>query len=384
MTTSLSSVPDTSRERAEKEGIGQLIRNRRMIVCCGAGGVGKTTTAAAIALAAARLGRRVLVLTIDPSRRLAETLGVSRNPPAPVALAPERRAAAGITSGTLECWLLDPKLVADEAVRKLSRTPEEAEHFLNNRIYQNVTQMVAGMHEYTAMEELHKLVQEGRYDLVVLDTPPSRHALDFLDAPGRLARILDGKVFSALLPKKGSLVARAASRVVERLLSLVFGAEFATDLTSFIATFSGLFLVLSGHVNEMRESLGRPDVAFLLVCSPAPSTLTEAFFFQDKTKELKLPFEGFVLNRSRVRAGGRVMPTEEMLGPAPSADGLAALAKLKALARVELAASDRDLHLLEELRTKAGEGRLAIAVPELPQGADDMSTLVAVADVLAT
>jgi anion-transporting ArsA/GET3 family ATPase len=368
---------------ANHEDLARIIREKRIIVCCGAGGVGKTTTAAAIALSAARQGRKVLVLTIDPSRRLAETLGVARNPPAPVPLAPERRALAGITTGSLDCWLLDPKLVADETVRKLARTPEEAERFLSNRIYKNVTQMVAGMHEYTAMEELHKLVQEGRYELFVLDTPPSRHALDFLEAPRRLARVLEGRVFAALMPKKNGILTRAASRIVERALTIVFGAEFAADFTGFVATFSGLFSILSGHLSEMRSTLTRPDVAFLLVCSPAPATLTEAFFFQDKTNEMNLPFRGFVLNRSRARTGGRTMPEERMLGPDPSPDALSGLAKLQEMARVEQAAAARDQQLLEELKTKAGDGALAAAVPELPQGADDMSTLVAVADALA-
>src|SRR4051812_3115558 len=148
--------------------IGELIRNRRVIVCCGAGGVGKTTTAAALSLAAARAGRRVLVLTIDPSKRLAETLGVSRNPPTPVAVPPDRQIAAGIHApASLDAWMLDPKLVADESVRRLTKNPEDAERVLGNRIYQQVSSMVAGMHEYTAMEALHRLVNEGRYDLVV-------------------------------------------------------------------------------------------------------------------------------------------------------------------------------------------------------------------------
>jgi anion-transporting ArsA/GET3 family ATPase len=363
--------------------VGDLLREKRMIVCCGAGGVGKTTTAAAIALAAARHGRKVLVLTIDPSRRLAETLGVSRNPKTPVPLAEDRRKAAGITTGSLDAWLLDPKMVADEAVRKLSRTPEEAEAFLQNSIYQNVTQMVAGMHEYTAMEELHKLVSQNKYDLVVLDTPPSRHALDFLEAPRRLAKLLDAKVLSALLPKKNGLVTRAASKVMEKLLSLVFGQEFAADFVAFIGAFSGLFGVLGGHVNEMRDSLSRPDVAFLLVCSPAHATLTEAFFFQDKTKELQLPFRGFVLNRSRAVVKGRLMPTIELFGAAPTAAAQSGLTKLLDMAKIEKAASDRDIELLRELSDKAGADGFAVAVPELPQGADDMTTLVAVANVLA-
>ena len=271
--------------------IGELIRNRKVIVCCGAGGVGKTTTAAALALAAARAGRRVLVLTIDPSRRLAETLGVSRNPPTPVAVPADRQAAAGIHApASLDAWMLDPKLVADESVRRLTKTPEDAERVLSNRIYQQVSSMVAGMHEYTAMEALHRLVTEGRYDLVVLDTPPSRHALDFLEAPRRLSGLVDSSALQAFLPRRDSLVARAASRVIEKILGAVFGDEFAQELVSFMITFSGIFSALNVDVNDMRTFLSGPEVAFLLVTSPAPETLAEAHFFQDKTRELGLPF----------------------------------------------------------------------------------------------
>ncbi len=361
--------------------IGELIRDRRIIVCCGAGGVGKTTTAAAMSLAGARAGRRVLVLTIDPSRRLAETLGVSRNPPEPVRVPEDRQRAAGIVApGSLDAWMLDPKLVADGAVRRLTKTPEDAERILSNRIYQQVSTMVAGMHEYTAMEALHRLVHEGRYDLVVLDTPPSRHALDFLEAPSRLSGLVDSKAISAFLPKADSLVGRAASRVIQVILSGVFGEEFASEFVSFLATFTGIFRTLNVDVGEMRRFLSGPDVAFLLVSSPAPATLTEAFFFQDKTKELSLPLRGFVLNRSRAGSLALPMPPSDAPGD-PLLSG--ALSKLHAQAVVEQLAAQRDQALLDELRQRAGDTATAISLPELPQGADDIATLVAVADRLA-
>lgn len=363
--------------------IGEILRNRRVIVCCGAGGVGKTTTAAALSLAAARAGRRVLVLTIDPSRRLAETLGVSRNPPTPVAVPADRQAAAGIHApASLDAWMLDPKLVADESVRRLTKTPEDAERILGNRIYQQVSAMVAGMHEYTAMEALYRLVHEGQYDLVVLDTPPSRHALDFLDAPRRLAGLVDSSALQAFLPRKESLVTRAASKVIEKILSAVFGEEFASELVAFMMTFSGIFAALNVDVNAMRKFLSGPDVAFLLVTSPAASTLAEAHFFQDKTRDLGLPFRGFVLNRSRARNTSKRWPDEEALSElVPLAQR--ALPKLQALAHAELEAARRDLSLLTELEQRAGNQATAIAVPELPEGADDMVTLLTIADALA-
>jgi anion-transporting ArsA/GET3 family ATPase len=369
---------------SEEVRVGELLRNRKIIVCCGAGGVGKTTTAAALSLAAARAGRRVLVLTIDPSKRLAETLGVSRNPPAPVPIPSDRRAAAGIGApASLDAWMLDPKLVADESVRRLTKNPADAERVLGNRIYQQLSAMVAGMHEYTAMEALYRLTSEGRYDLVVLDTPPSRHALDFLEAPRRLSRLIEGRAIQAFLPKADSLVARAASKVIQKILGAVFGEEFAVELVSFMGLFSGIFTALNMDVNTMRKFLSGPDVAFLLVTSPAPATLAEAHFFQDKTRELELPFRGFVLNRSRARSSDRRFPDETILGQHATLEAKAGLGKLQALACIEQEAAVRDQALLLELKGRAGKNATAIAIPELPQGADDMGTLITVADVLA-
>lgn len=359
--------------------IGALIGTKKVIVCCGAGGVGKTTTAAAISLAAARAGRKVLVLTIDPSRRLAETLGVSRNPPDPVRIPKDRSDAAGITSGSLDAWMLDIKLVSDSAVRRLVKNEADAQRILSNRIYQQVSTMVAGMHEYTAMEALHRLVHAGTYDLVVLDTPPSRNALDFLEAPRRLSGLVDSRAISAFLPRSDSLVTRAASRVIEKILGAVFGEEFAHEFVTFVATFTGIFKSLNVDVSEMRQFLSGDDVAFLLVSSPAPAALTEASFFHDKTRELSLPFRGFVLNRSHATEAGRPMPS---LPEAASDAVRSGLPKLIGLAELERHAAQRDFTLLGELTKRAGQAATAMALPDLPQGADDIATLVTVADAL--
>ncbi len=387
--SSRRSQPPSRPPPMEPTRVGDLLREKRIIVCCGAGGVGKTTTAAALSLAAARAGRRVLVLTIDPSRRLAETLGVSRNPPEPVAVPKERQVLAGIASpATLDAWMLDHKLVADSAVRRLTKTPEEAERVLQNRVYQQISTMVAGMHEYTAMEALYRLVNAGRYDLVVLDTPPSRHALDFLEAPRRLSRLIDTRAISAFLPRSDSMVARAASKVIERILGAVFGEDFAAEFVLFLGMFSSIFQSLNVDVNTMRKFLSGPDVAFLLVSSPAPTTLAEAHFFQDKTRELGLPFRGFVLNRSRARNASKPFPDFTMVDATGDSDAARAaqtgMEKLQGMAKVELEWANRDLALLSDLETRAGENATAIALPELPQGADDMGTLISVADVLAS
>jgi anion-transporting ArsA/GET3 family ATPase len=363
--------------------IREMVERMRIIVCCGAGGVGKTTTSAALALSAARLGRRVLVLTIDPSKRLAETLGVSQNPPSPVPLPEERAKLAGIEApGRLDAWMLDHKLVADTAVRRLVSNPEEAERVLQNRIYQQVSSMMAGMHEYTAMEALYRLVSEGTYDLVVLDTPPSRHALDFLEAPKRLSRFVDSKALQAFLPSSGGLVARATTKLVGRVLRGVLGDSFADELSAFFALFMGLFQALSVEVSTMRAFLARPDVAFLLVTSPSPSTLAEAHFFQEKTRELDLPFRGFVLNRSRALHHTRPFPDASFAGPAPSESLVSGLRKLAEAATEELERAGADRAILRDLETRAGDRAVAVALPELRHGADDMTTLLRVGDAL--
>ncbi|MBI3541903.1 MAG: ArsA family ATPase [Deltaproteobacteria bacterium] len=366
---------DQAVDAGDAEKLRAIVREARIVVCCGAGGVGKTTTSGALALAAASLGRKVLVLTIDPSKRLAETLGVSRNPPKPVPVELERLGLAGrgASAGSLDAWMLDPKLIADEAVRRIVRNPTEVEKLLQNRIYQSVTTMVAGMHEYTAMQALHRFVEENRYDLVVLDTPPSRHALDFLEAPGRLSRFLDGRVFRMFMPSEQGSSAfgglkRAAGGLVHRVLNGVLGPEFSSDLTVFFGVFAGVLGTISRDVTGMREFLSRPEVSFLLISSPAAAALEEALFFQDKTRELKLPFRGFLLNRSHAADAERAFPDAAGLSPSGGELSPAArsgLEKLGRLAAAERELITRDQKLLGDLKRRAGEGGFAVALPTL-------------------
>lgn len=369
-------------------GLGELIRKGKIIVCCGAGGVGKTTASGAIAVAAAAAGRKVLVLTIDPSRRLAETLGVARNPKTPVALERAKLESVGIRPpGSLDAWMLDAKLIADDAVRRIVSNPEEVEKLFQNRIYQHVTTMVAGMHEYTAMQALHRFVQEGRYDLVVLDTPPSRHALDFLEAPGRLSRFLEGKVFRMFMPQEGPVSGfrRAAGGLINKVFHGVLGEQFASDLTTFFGVFAGVLNTIMRDVTGMRQFLSGPEVSFLLVTSPAPAALDEALFFENKTRELKLPFRGFILNRSLAREGSRQAPSPELLsrsGQPLTAIELSAIEKLSALADGERALIERDEELLSDLSQRVGTKGFALALPMLLPGEDELRNLGILASVI--
>ncbi len=359
----------------------ELIHTRRVIVCAGSGGVGKTTTSTAIALAAARNGRRVLALTVDPSRRLAETLGVDRNLPRPVPVPADRLAEAGVDDPTLlEAWMLDPGIVADNFVNRFAESPEQAQRLQRNRIYKQVSRMIAGMQEYTAMEALYGFLREERYDLVVLDTPPSRNALDFLYGPSRLASFFDGRIFQLFLPgERRSMIRRAASRLVNRVNSAVFGEETYRELQEFFVSFATIFQRMNRNAAAGLGALRDPEtVSFLLITSPAGEAIADAFFFRRKTRELDLPFGGFVLNRSQAADDDRTMPPDDLFGPHPTEVQASALAKLQELARFELAAVERDRELLDALRRDAH----AVALPLIPGGAEKMESLVRLGDVL--
>lgn len=370
----------------ESRGIGDLVANARVIVCCGAGGVGKTTTATALAIAGARAGRRVLALTVDPSRRLAETLGVATHLREPVSPPADRLAAAGIQApGSLETWMLDAQLVADEAVARLASSPESAARLRANRVYKGVSRMVAGMQEYTAMEALSGFLASGRYDLVVLDTPPAKNALDFLEGPARLAEFFDGRIFQLFLPSnEGGLLERGASRLLGRALSAVFGAESYAELQTFFAVFAPIFAQLNGNAGATRKLLSDArDVGFLLVTSPAPEAVADALFFLDKTRELALPFRAFVLNRSDAASPAPPYPGAEVAGPGARPALLSGLAKLAPLADAERAKRVEHETLLADLAKRAAPSGTALALPTMAGGANEMATLVALADRLS-
>jgi anion-transporting ArsA/GET3 family ATPase len=360
-----------------KSELRSLIMQKRVIVCCGAGGVGKTSVAAALAVAAARLGRRVLVVTIDPSRRLAETLHVMRNPPRPVPLPAECLAQAGISApGSLEAWMLDPQVVSDSVVRRFSRNQEEAGSLLQNRIYRSVTSMVAGMQEYTAVEAIHGFITDECYDLIVLDTPPSRNALHFLEAPGRINRFLDGRLFRFFLPSDSSLIRRATSAVLNKVFDIAFGQESRQELMVFFGLFASVLQRVNVNAEEMRQFFSRPDVTFIVVTSPTQEALEEARYIEKRTREdLKLNLSGYILNRSLAHEDKR-FPDDAFF----SGSGLSTMAceQFRVLAEQERRTSEEHRAILASLEERLGHEAciFAEAMPYLSQGVADMDSLL--------
>jgi len=277
----------------------------KIIVCCGSGGVGKTTASAALALRAAERGRKVVVLTIDPARRLAQSMGMDTldNTPRPV-----RGIREG--GGSLDAMMLDMKRTFDEVVESQA-SPEKARQILANPFYQALSSSFAGTQEYMAMEKLGQLqkdaLQTGRWDLIVVDTPPSRSALDFLDAPERLSSFLDGRFIRLLVaPAKGpARLLTAGLGVVTGALNKILGTQVLQDMQTFVAAFDTLFGGFRQRSQKTFELLQAKETAFLVVAAPEPDALREAAYFVERLNEDQMPLAGLIVNRaSRAPAGG--------------------------------------------------------------------------------
>ncbi|MDQ1394805.1 MAG: hypothetical protein QOG64_64 [Acidimicrobiaceae bacterium] len=307
------------RDLQDLSDLGQLVDHRRIIVCCGSGGVGKTTTAAAIALAGARRGKRACVVTIDPAKRLADALGLE-------SLTNKPGRIAGDWPGELWALMLDTKSTFDDLVQRYSGSPQQAAGILENRLYRNISGALSGTQEYMAMEKLYELHAEGNFDLVVVDTPPTRNALDFLDAPRRLTRFLDNRIFRMLMmPTRAYLRAvSVATQAFLRTISKVVGGDVVKDAVAFFNAFEGMEQGFRERAQRVLELLSEPGTAFVLVASPRRDAVDEALFFARKLAESDIAVQGLVVNRVHPRYGP-VPDGPELAGPAARSGPLASL-----------------------------------------------------------
>ncbi|SDN32703.1 ArsA family ATPase [Allokutzneria albata] len=347
----------------------------RILVCCGSGGVGKTTTAAALALRAASRGRRVVVLTIDPARRLAQSLGLSElsNHPRAVDLGAD-------ADGQLHAMMLDMRRTFDDMVLAHAGR-QRAQQILSNPFYQTISSSFSGTQEYMAMEKLGQLVHDDQWDLVVVDTPPSRSALDFLDAPQRLSTVLDGKIIRML-----SAPARAGGLGLKRLVgagfglftkavSTIIGGQLLADASAFVQAFDSMFGGFRERSRATYELLRSPGTAFLVIAAPEPDALREASYFVDRLSGDEMPLAGLVVNR-----------THPVLADLPAARALAAAEDLERTASAPLASAvlrlhadrvavaDREKRMLSRF-TRAHPAVALIGVPALPSDVHDLDGL---------
>jgi anion-transporting ArsA/GET3 family ATPase len=274
--------------------LGPAVARRHIIVCTGSGGVGKTTTAATLAVAAARLGRRTIVVTIDPARRLAQSMGLDAldGTPRPV------EAVEG-----LDAMMLDMKRTFDEVVDRHAQDPGRAARIKGNRFYQQLSDTLAGTQEYMAMEKLYDLHHTGAYDCIVVDTPPTRNALDFLDAPRRMTDFLDGRFLKMFL-STGVSAGRAVGRVAAfgtgvfmKAASRITGAGALDDLAEFFQSFDGMYEGFKQRSQAVHRLLASEDTAFVVVASPEPGALREARYFVERLAKEGMPLAGLVVNR---------------------------------------------------------------------------------------
>jgi anion-transporting ArsA/GET3 family ATPase len=366
----------------------RLVDQGYVIVCCGTGGVGKTTTAAVLALAAARRGRNAVVVTIDPAKRLADTMGLAGLGDQALEVPRPRWDDGGApATGRLSALMLDTRATFDGLVRRYAEDEDQAARILRNRFYRNVAGALSGTQEYMAMEILHELHEDGGYDLIVVDTPPTRHALDFLDAPQRLLRLLDNRVFRLLMmPTRTYMrVASAAVQGFLRTAGKVVGGEVLDDIVAFFRAFEGMEQGFRDRAARVAELLQAPTTGFVLITSPRRDAVDEAEYFADRLREAELSVAALVVNR--------VHPDFGVEGPV---DGLRARAEALRRAGGSAAArlaeryanladyaglGQRERRQLDEVGARIG-ARTVAYIPSLGHDVIDFDALTAVGEHL--
>jgi anion-transporting ArsA/GET3 family ATPase len=356
--------------------VAEILEDRKICICAGSGGVGKTTTSAALAAGLAARGKKVAVLTIDPAKRLADSLGLDELVNEPRRVDPGLFEQAGVEMrGELWAMMLDAKATFDDVVRRHAPDAETRDRILENRIYRQISNALAGSQEYMAMEKLFEIHQEGRYDFLVLDTPPSRNALDFLDAPKRLTQFIEGRGMAMFMKPTGF-----ATRVVGRGSSMVFGVlkritgmDLLADLSEFFQAFSGMVDGFRERAKRVSELLADPATSFMVVCGPQGEPISEAVYFHRKLVEAKLPVGGVIVNKVHYEAdaaAGDVAEADlrDLLDDELAARVASNFADYQALAQRDARNVD---HLARELNAKR-----VIRIPYMDEDIHDLEGLL--------
>jgi anion-transporting ArsA/GET3 family ATPase len=367
--------------------LAKVLETHRVIVCVGSGGVGKTTTSAALAVRAAGAGRHVLCLTIDPAKRLAQSLGLSELQGSEQQVSPQLFQEQGVPcTGSLSAMMLDMKHTFDDLVRRHASSLEQQQRILGNRLYQYVSTSLAGTQEYMAMEKLHAVRHDARFDLIVLDTPPTTNALDFLDAPQKLVGAIDSPVMrwfvDTLQGARGfGLMGRGAAFVLKSLGRFT-GAEFLENVGQFVRELNDLFGGFRERAKAVYEDLKGEDVAFVIVTSPSPGTVAEALFFTRKLREYGISPKAMVVNRVHElvelgsdRDAQKVALEGELHALASSDDAEALLTRMLEAASDARTLALRDQQGLSRLRKAVGSDLAYVEVPAFDRDVHDLKAL---------
>lgn len=378
-------------------GLASLLDEKRILVCCGSGGTGKTTVAAALAVQAALAGKKVLALTIDPARRLADSLGLSSIGNVETRVPEERFLACGVRPrGSLYAMMLDTKGAFDDVIARYAPSEEVRNNVLRNRFYQNLSAAMAGSHEYLAAETLYRMYLEKRYDLILLDTPPTRHALDFLEAPSRVKSFFDRRISGWFLQptfRMGRLGWRFFHRTtgtVFRMVEKVTGAEFLRDVSEFLGGLADAFDIFRSRADEVLEVLRSDGTAFVLVTRTDPVAAGEASFFFQKLREAGLSLGSCIVNKVHVLSAAPPASADSFAAPIPPhPEGLDAsyLRNRRALPaemadrlmecyREYLRLAAREAERLQDLKRRLSGGVPIYVVPALDEDVFDLSGLL--------
>lgn len=366
--------------------LNDLIEKQKLIICCGAGGVGKTTTAAALGVKAALLGKKVVVLTIDPAKRLANSLGLN------LLSSDEKEIRSSEfekfdlkPTGQLFALMLDTKRTFDKIIERYAPNADSKKSILQNPLYQHLSNMIAGSQEYMAMEKVFEIYEKKKYDLLILDTPPTRHALDFLDAPQKMTRAVTESMIKWLL-KPSLFLGRSSLRLLGKSMGRIFktfdkviGIEFLQDLSMMLISTAGLLEGFKDRAKDVSKLLRDSQTSFLLVTSPAATE--EAIFFHKKILEYKLPFEGFIVNQ--VHEIDSDLEIKE-LRKTVSLAGLNKNQEEKASEVVEnfMILVNQDKKSLKLLESKKKKKEKLILVPALENDVHDLQGLAKIASYL--
>ena len=369
--------------------IAEIIATKEVIVCAGSGGVGKTTASAAIAMHAALEGKKAVVLTIDPAKRLASSLGLKELSSEPTKVNNRKFTAAGLEpKGELWAMMLDTKSTFDKVVERYAPTPEQGQRILANKFYKSIAETLSGTQEYMAMEKLYELYADGGFDLIVIDTPPTRNALDFLDAPKRVTDFLESRVLRwFLIPymKAGGgimRVANVAAMTFLKLVKKVVGAEVLQDTAEFFGNLEGMYDGFKQRAQDVAQLLQSKSTSFIVVTSPSEDSVAEATFFAARLNESRLPFGALVVNRVHPRWGEAIATKPRQFSKLEAGSDQARL--LAKLLRNE--AEFSAVVALEEKNLDTLARRIPrhrwVRVPYLEQEAVDFPGLVAITEQL--
>lgn len=378
MTTSFS-------QSVEQKKLAELLSQKQMIVCYGAGGVGKTTTSAALGIKAALMGRRVLVLTIDPARRLCDTLRISEHPETPHRItAEEFEKHRTELKGQLSIWMVQPALVFDRAMRDMASTPQIADQLQQTRIYQALRSMVSGMQEYMAGESLYQFLHSGYYDLIILDTPPSRNAIDFLTAPDQLLGFLDSRIIRLFAPSTGGFsLFNQARKVLQSVFQQVAGGSFINQLQEFVSLLLDSVDVLRNHAQAIQDQMSSSRTGHLLIASTSSDSIDEIKYFRTVLQQHKIQPSATLINRSLVQQASETIPQylaqhpELPISKTPILD--AALYKLQPWIQQEHDVVQKHRKIIEQLRIQSAPPHFVLAAPHLGHEIEDLAGLIQLA-----